>query len=61
MTIFEEIRPASKLVPTLLQLCAEREWTKLGVLDLPRLPHEIHVPLVVSEVQPSNIQARSHG
>ncbi len=46
VTIFEEIRPASKLVPTLLQVCAERGWTKLGVLDLPRLPHEIHAPLV---------------
>ncbi len=50
VTVFEEIRPASKLVPTLLQLCAERGWTKLGVLDLPRLPHEIQLPLEVSNV-----------
>lgn len=50
VTIFEEIRPASKLVPTLLQLCAERGWTKLGVLDLPRLTHEIYSPLAASTV-----------
>jgi len=56
VTIFEEIRPASKLVPTLLQLCAERGWTRLGVLDLPRLPHEIHLPLVASDVEASDVQ-----
>jgi Xaa-Pro aminopeptidase len=50
VTIFEEIRPASKLVPALLQLCAERGWTKLGVLDLPRLTHEIYSPLAASTV-----------
>ena len=56
VTIFEEIRPASKLVPTLLQLCAERAWTKLGVLDLPRLPHEIHLPLEASDVEASDVK-----
>jgi hypothetical protein len=56
VTVFEEIRPASKLVPTLLQLCAERGWTKLGVLDLPRLPHEIHSPLGASEVEASDVR-----
>ncbi len=50
VTVFEEIRPASKLVPTLLQLCAERGWTKLGVLDLPRLPYEIQIPLELCNV-----------
>jgi hypothetical protein len=56
VTVFEEIRPASKLVPTLLQLCAERGWTKLGVLDLPRLPHEIYAPLEASGVEASDVQ-----
>jgi Xaa-Pro aminopeptidase len=56
VTVFEEIRPASKLVPTLLQLCSERGWTKLGVLDLPRLPHEIHAPLKASDVAASDIK-----
>jgi Xaa-Pro aminopeptidase len=56
VTVFEEIRPASKLVPTLLQLCSERGWTKLGVLDLPRLPHEIHSPLAASDVKASDVK-----
>ncbi|MBZ5673081.1 MAG: hypothetical protein LAP61_02440 [Acidobacteriia bacterium] len=56
VTVFEEIRPASKLVPTLLQLCTERGWTKLGVLDLPRLPHEIYAPQKASGVEASDVQ-----
>jgi hypothetical protein len=44
VTIFEEIRPASKLMATLEQLCAERGWSKLGVLDLPKLPRELLRP-----------------
>jgi len=50
VTVFEEIRPAAKLVPTLLQLCAERGWTRVGVLDLPRLPHEIQIPLELANI-----------
>ena len=42
VTVFEDIRPAGKLVQTLTQLCAERGWKKVGILDLPQLPHEIH-------------------
>jgi hypothetical protein len=42
VTVFEDIRPASKLMQTLDQLCTERQWRKLGVLDLPMLPVEVH-------------------
>jgi Xaa-Pro aminopeptidase len=56
VTVFEEIRPASKLVPTLLQLCSERGWTKLGVLDLLRLPHEISLPLLASDLKTSDVK-----
>ena len=51
VTVFEEIRPASMLVPTLLQFCSERGWTRLGVLDLARLPREVQVPLEVHDVR----------
>ena len=55
VTVFEEIRPASKLVHSLLQLCTERDWTRLGVLDLPRLTHEIHAPLAASDMKISGV------
>jgi len=45
VTIFEDIRPASKLTATLDQLCEDRGWSGLGVLDLPKLPVEIHSSL----------------
>jgi len=48
VTLFEEIRPASKLVFTLLKLCEEHQWKALGVLDLTRVPHEVHAPLAAS-------------
>ncbi len=56
VTILEDIRPASKLMATLEQLCAERGWSKLGVLDLPKLPVEIHSGLGRFEIVdvPSN-------
>jgi hypothetical protein len=50
VTIFEDIRPAGKLMPTLDQLCSERGWSRLGVLDLPRLPMEIHAGLREREI-----------
>jgi hypothetical protein len=50
VTIFEDIRPASKLMATLDQLCTERGWSKLGVLDLPKLPMEIHLGLRGREI-----------
>jgi Xaa-Pro aminopeptidase len=56
VTVFEEIRPASKLVSTLLQLCSESGWTKLGVLDLLGLPHEVYSPLKASDVEASDVQ-----
>jgi hypothetical protein len=56
VTVFEEIRPAGKLVETLMQLCAEREWKKIGVLDLPLLPHEIHSRL--REIRVEDVSSR---
>src|SRR5579862_9925287 len=50
VTVFEEIRPASKLLQALSQLCAERGWKRLGVLDLPSLPYEIHSKLDMEAV-----------
>jgi hypothetical protein len=50
VTIFEEIRPANKLAAALAALCEERRWSRLGVLDLPRLPQEIRVPVAAVDV-----------
>jgi len=41
VTVFEDIRPASKLAQSLLQLCDERGWKRLGVMDWLVLPNEV--------------------
>lgn len=44
VTILEEIRPGANLVGLLQQLCGERNWKRVGVLDLPLLPADLIVP-----------------
>lgn len=41
VTVFDDIRPAPKLMAKLEELCVEKGWYKLGVLDLMTLPLEI--------------------
>jgi hypothetical protein len=57
VTVFEEIRPAGKLVESLIKLCAEREWKRIGVLDLLQTPEEIHAPLSTSPVAVVDVPA----
>jgi hypothetical protein len=42
VTILPEILPSPNLPARLLQLCAERGWSRLGVLDFEGLPHDLH-------------------
>ena len=51
VTVFEEIKPAAKLVPTLVQFCGERGWGRVGVLNLPQLIHEVFAPLSASGIE----------
>lgn len=45
VTILDEIRPGANLPQQLLQMCTEKGWKKIGVLDLPGLPNDLHVPI----------------
>ena len=57
VTVFEEVRPANKLIAAVTQLCTEREWTKLGVLDLVQLPGEVHGPLSRTDLALEDVPA----
>jgi len=59
VTVFEEVRPAGKLIPAVTQLCTERGWRKLGVLDLLQLPQEVHDPLTRSGLDLADVAADS--
>jgi hypothetical protein len=45
VTILEEILPSPSLPQRLLQLCADRNWARIGALEFTRFPHELSVPL----------------
>jgi hypothetical protein len=48
VTILDEIRPGANLPQQLLQMCAEKSWKEIGVLDLPQLPNDLHAPIVAA-------------
>jgi hypothetical protein len=50
VTVFEEVRPASNLIAAVTQLCTERGWKELAVLDLSQLPRELYDPLHRSDI-----------
>jgi hypothetical protein len=57
ITVFEEIRPASRMIQALTQLCEERGWKRIGVLDLPRLVREFHLPMEAVDVPSAEVIA----
>jgi hypothetical protein len=44
VTILDEIRPSQNIAQQLTNLCAEKAWTKIAVLDLPLLPNDLAIP-----------------
>lgn len=51
VTILEDIRPGGNLARPLLQLCSEKRWNSIAVLDLPQLPYEISAPVCAGAVE----------
>ena len=47
VTILDEIRPSANIADQLLRMCGEKDWTRIGVLDLPQLPFDLTVPNAV--------------
>lgn len=45
VTILDEIRPGANLPQQVLQLCAEKGWKRIGVLDHAQLPNDLHAPI----------------
>jgi hypothetical protein len=51
VTVLEEIRPSGNPARGLLDLATEKQWQRLGVLDLPQLPQEIAAPLRAGPIE----------
>ena len=55
VSILDEIWPGSNLPQQLLQLCSEKRWKSLGVLDLPKLPRDIHAALCTGTIDIADV------
>jgi hypothetical protein len=51
VTLHETIVPSPNLVAQLAKLCAERGWTKIGVLDHAGLPHDLFTQLAAEKLE----------
>jgi len=51
VTLHETIVPSPQLVAQLVQLCAERSWTRIGVLDHAGLPYDLHEQLAAERLE----------
>ena len=50
VTILDDIRPSPNLAQQLLKMCAEKNWKRMGVLDLAGLPQDLHSSLTAGAV-----------
>jgi hypothetical protein len=57
VTILDDIRTSPKLLDSLLNVCADYSWKRLGILDLEHLPQQIYGPLTGSGISLVNISA----
>ena len=55
VSILDEIRPGANLPQQLLQMCSEKGWKRLGVLDLPQLPRDIHAALCTGVIDIADV------
>jgi len=51
VTILDEIRPSPNLVQQLLQLCREKQWPRLGVLDVRQLPADLFEQIQAADLE----------
>ncbi len=50
VTVHETILPSPGLIGQLGKLCAERGWTRIGVLDHPGLPNDLYAQLAAEKL-----------
>src|SRR5262249_15609177 len=57
VTTIQDIRPAGNFAKTLFDLAAERNWARLGALDLDRFPYDIWKALQGGMLQLVNVES----
>ncbi len=57
VTILDEIRPSANLPQKLLDMCAEKSWQRIGMLDLDRFPNDLYAPVLAGGIEAVNVPA----
>ena len=57
VTIIEDVRPAGNFAKPLFEIAGERQWTRIGVLDLAQLPYDIYQALRVGPLGLLNVDS----
>jgi hypothetical protein len=55
VTTIEDVRPAGNFARPLLDLASERGWTRIGVVDFPQFPYDLHESLKTGKLEMINI------
>src|SRR2546426_553948 len=59
VTTVQDIRPAGNFAKPLFDIAADRSWTRLGILDLERIPYDIYIALQSGQVGFVNVEAET--
>jgi len=58
VTIIQDIRPARNFAEPLFDIAGERNWLRIGALDLDRFPYDIHTALHAGQIALVNLESQ---
>ncbi|HEX5430448.1 MAG TPA: hypothetical protein VFW83_00670 [Bryobacteraceae bacterium] len=59
VTVLEEIKPSPNLSQRVFEMCSEKGWSRIGVLDLPGLPYDLYARLSAGPVQAVDVPVKA--
>src|SRR6516162_576331 len=57
VTTIEDVRPAGNFAKPLFEIAGERKWTRVGALDFPQFPYDIHKSLQAGALEVANVES----
>ena len=57
VTTIEDVRPAGNFAKPLFEIAADRQWTRIGVLDFQQLPHDLHKAIGGGSLEVVNVES----
>lgn len=59
VTTLQDIRPGANLPRQLRQVSSDHHWHKIGILDLPQLPHDLFASLAKTDLETADIPSHA--